>query len=164
MKLTDLNDVLVHELKDLYSAEKQLVEALPKVAKAAKNPRLRTAIEDHLEVTKEQLERLEKIGTSLGKKLTGHTCEGMKGLIKESDGLIEENEPGDALDAALIAAAQRVEHYEIAAYGSAVAFAKELGRDETAKMLQRTLDEEGEADKKLSSIAESTINERAVTA
>lgn len=164
MKLTDLNDVLVHELKDLYSAEKQLVDALPKVAKAATNPRLRTAIEEHLEVTKEQVERLEQIGKSLGKSLTGHTCEGMKGLIKESSGIIEENEPSDALDAALIAAAQRVEHYEIAAYGSAVAFAKELGRDETAKTLQRTLDEEGEADKQLSAIAESSINERAVTA
>ena len=162
MQLTNLKDVLVHELKDLYSAEKQLIEALPRVAKAASSAKLKNAIEKHLEVTKKQLTRIEEAGKSIGATVTGHTCEGMKGLVKEADGLIKENEKSEALDAALISAAQRIEHYEIAAYGSAVEFAKELGHDDVASMLQKTLDEEGKADKELTAIAESSVNERAV--
>ncbi len=161
MRLTDLQDVLAHEVKDLYSAEKQLVEALPKMARAAKDDRLRRAMEKHLEVTKEQVRRLEEVGKTLGTEVTGHACEGMKGLIKEADGLLEENDPSEALDVALISAAQRVEHYEIAAYGSAVAFAKELGHQDVARTLQTTLDEEGQADEELTSIAESRVNQRA---
>jgi ferritin-like metal-binding protein YciE len=161
MKLNDLQDVLAHEVKDLYSAEKQLVAALPKLAKAATDTKLRQAMEKHLEVTKEQLKRLEEVGKQLGTEVTGHACEGMKGLIKEAEGLLDENEPSEALDVALISAAQRVEHYEIAGYGSAVAFAKELGHHDVAKTLQKTLDEEGEADKELTAIAESRVNERA---
>jgi len=162
MQLTNLKDVLVHELKDLYSAEKQLIEALPRVAKAASSAKLKNAIEKHLEVTKKQLSRIEEAGKSIGATVTGHTCEGMKGLVKEADGLIKENEKSEALDAALISAAQRIEHYEIAAYGSAVEFAKELGHNDVASMLQKTLDEEGKADKELTAIAESSVNERAV--
>lgn len=161
MRLNDLKDVLAHEVKDLYSAEKQLVEALPKLAEAAKDARLREAMEKHLEVTKEQVKRLERVAKELGTEVTGHACEDMKGLIKEAEGLLKENDPGEALDVALISAAQRVEHYEIAAYGSAVAFAKELGHREVAKALQETLDEEGEADEALTEIAESRVNARA---
>ncbi|HEX7040338.1 MAG TPA: ferritin-like domain-containing protein [Trueperaceae bacterium] len=161
MRLTDLQDVLAHEVKDLYSAEKQLVEALPKMAKAATDDRLRQAMEKHLEVTREQVRRLEEVGRTLGSEVTGHACEGMKGLIKEADGLLKDNDPSEALDAALISAAQRVEHYEIAAYGSAVAFAKELGHHDVARTLQTTLDEEGAADKELTAIAESRVNQRA---
>ncbi|HZW29022.1 MAG TPA: ferritin-like domain-containing protein [Trueperaceae bacterium] len=161
MRLNDLQDVLAHEVKDLYSAEKQLVEALPKMAKAASDERLRKAMEKHLEVTRQQVARLEEVGKTLGTEVTGHACEGMKGLIKEAEGLLKENEPSEALDVALISAAQRVEHYEIAAYGSAVAFAKELGHHDVARTLQQTLDEEGQADKELTDIAESRVNQRA---
>lgn len=164
MQLSNLEDVLVHEIQDLYSAEKQLIEALPKMAKAASSSKLQQALEKHLEVTKEQLKRIEKVGESIGAKVNGHVCEGMKGLIKEADSILKENEPSEALDVALISAAQRVEHYEIGAYGSAVEFAKELGHDEAAKMLQKTLDEEGAADKELTKIAESGVNERAQAA
>src|SRR5690606_768529 len=161
MRLNDLRDVLTHEVKDLYSAEKQLVEALPKMAEAAHDSRLRQAMENHTEATKEQVKRLEEVGEMLGTEVTGHACEGMKGLIKEAQGLLDENEPGAALDVALISAAQRVEHYEIAGYGSAVAFAKELGQHDVARALQKTLDEEGEADEELTAIAESRVNQRA---
>lgn len=161
MQLNNLEDVLAHEIQDLHSAEKQLVAALPKMAKAATSSKLQKAFEKHLDVTKEQLKRIEDVGKQIGIKLDGHVCEGMKGLIKEASGLIEENEMSEALDVALISAAQRVEHYEIGAYGSAVEFAKELGHDDAAKMLQMTLDEEGAADKELTKIAEGGVNERA---
>jgi len=161
MQLNNLEDVLAHEIQDLHSAEKQLVAALPKMAKAATSSKLQKAFEKHLDVTKEQLKRIEEVGKKIGIELDGHVCEGMKGLIKEASGLIEENEMNEALDVALISAAQRVEHYEIGAYGSAVEFAKELGHDDAAKMLQMTLDEEGAADKELTKIAEGGVNERA---
>ncbi len=161
MQLNELKDVLAHEIKDLYSAERMLVKAMPKMAKAATSDRLRMAFEEHLEITKEQVRRLEEVGKALGIGINGHKCEGMEGLIAEGDGLIKENEPSEALDVALIGAAQRIEHYEIAAYGTAVALAKELGHDDAASTLQMTLDEEGEADKKLTQIAEGGVNERA---
>lgn len=161
MQLTNLNQVFEHELKDLYSAEKQLVDALPKMIESATHPKLKKAFEKHLDVTKAQLERVQAIGKSLGATVTGHTCEGMKGIVKEGDGLIRESKKGDALDAALIGAAQRVEHYEMAAYGTAVAHAKELGHSDVAKKLQKSLDEESEANEALTDIAERSVNQRA---
>lgn len=143
------------------SAEKQLVEALPKMAEAASNDKLKKAFEKHLEVTKEQLKRVEEIGKELGKTVTGHTCEGMKGIIKEGESIVKDGKKGHALDAALIGAAQRVEHYEIAAYGTAVAHAEELGHKDAAKKLQKTLDEESKANELLTDLAESTINQKA---
>ena len=161
MQLSNLNDVFEHGLKDLYSAEKQLVEALPKMAEAASNDKLKKAFEKHLEVTKEQLKRVEEIGKELGKTVTGHTCEGMKGIIKEGESIVKDGKKGHALDAALIGAAQRVEHYEIAAYGTAVAHAEELGHKDVAKKLQKTLDEESKANEQLTDLAENTINQKA---
>lgn len=161
MSLTDLKSVFEHDLKDVYSAEKQLVEALPILAKAASSSKLQKAIENHLEVTKEHLSRVEEIGKDLGITVTGHTCEGMKGLIKEGDSIMKDGKSGPALDAALIGAAQRVEHYEMAAYGTAVAHAKELGHTAAAKKLQKTLDEESKANEELTDIAEGAVNERA---
>jgi ferritin-like metal-binding protein YciE len=161
MSLTNLEDVLEHDLKDLYSAEKQLVEALPKMSKAATSAKLKKAFDMHLEVTKEQLKRVEEAGKALGVSVTGHTCEGMKGLVKEGDGLIKENDKGEALDVALIGAAQRVEHYEIAAYGTAVAHAEELGKKDVVKLLKKSLEEESKANEELTTIAEGGVNERA---
>ena len=161
MQLKTMDDVFQHELKDLYSAEKQLVEALPKMAKAASNQEFKTALEKHLEVTEMHMQRVEEIGKKLGSSVTGHTCEGMKGLIKEGEGLIKDSDKGDALDAALIGAAQRVEHYEIAAYGTAVAHAEQLGPTDIAKKLQKTLDEESKANEMLTKIAESSVNQMA---
>lgn len=161
MQLENLKDVFHHELQDLYSAEKQLVTALPKMAKAASSQELATAFEQHLDITKEQVKRIEAIGTELDLDFKGEKCEGMEGLIEEGASLIEENEPGPALDAALISAAQRIEHYEMAGYGSAVAFAKELGHAGAVAKLQQTLDEEGKADKELEMIALNSVNQEA---
>lgn len=161
MQLTSLKDVFEHELKDLYSAEKQLVDALPKMAQSASSDKLKKAFEKHLEITKEQLSRVEEIGEKLGAKVTGHTCEGIKGIVKEGESIMKDGKKGAALDAALIGAAQRVEHYEIAAYGTAVAHAEELGHKDVAKKLQKTLDEEAKANEMLTEIAESSVNQRA---
>jgi ferritin-like metal-binding protein YciE len=162
MKLRTLEDVLHHELRDLYSAEKQITQALPKMAEAATDAKLKAAFKDHLEMTKTHLERLEQLGRQLGVTLTGETCEGMKGLIKEGEELIEDAPAGEARDAALIAAAQRVEHYEMAGYGCARTYARTLGHGEAADLLQTTLDEEGATDEKLTKLAESRINEEAM--
>ena len=162
MKLQSLSDVFHHELTDLYSAEKQLAQALPKLAKAASSRELQNAFEQHLDQTKQHATRLEEIGEKLDIKVNGETCEAMKGLIKEGESLMKDNEAGEALDAALIAAAQRVEHYEIAAYGSARTFAKHLGHEEAARLLDQTLDEESATDEKLTRIAEGGgVNTRA---
>ena len=161
MQLTSLKDVFEHGLKDLYSAEEQLIEALPKMAKAATNAKLQSAFEKHLEVTRAQLERVQEVGKSLGVTVTGHTCEGMKGIVKEGNSIIKEGKKGDGLDAALIGAAQRAEHYEIAAYGTAVAHAKELGHTDVARKLQKTLEEEAKANEMLTKIAESSVNQMA---
>jgi ferritin-like metal-binding protein YciE len=158
MQVNTLEDVLVLQLQDLYSAEGQIIEALPKMIEAASSDELREAFEDHLQQTEEQYRRLEEIGEELDIEVSGEPCRGMEGLIEEGQQLIDENEPGPALDAALIAAAQRIEHYEIAAYGSAVAYAKQLDDGEVARILQQTLDEEGATDKKLTKLAEATIN------
>jgi ferritin-like metal-binding protein YciE len=159
-----LEELLVDELKDLYSAEKQLVTALPRMAKAASSPELRRAFERHTEETKRQVQRLEQIGADLDIRLTGKKCKGMEGLIAEGKELMEEDLDDNALDAGLIGAAQKVEHYEIAGYGTARTHAELLGFTKAAKLLQQTLDEEGMTDKKLTALAESIINVEAVEA
>jgi ferritin-like metal-binding protein YciE len=161
MKLKTLEDLLHHELKDLYSAETQLVKALPKMAEAADNEDLRAAFEEHLEQTKTHVERLEEAGEILGKKLTGHTCKAMKGLIEEGSDLIAEDADPAVKDAGLIGAAQRVEHYEIAGYGTARTLAEQLGKDDIAELLEETLEEEKETDERLTELAESHINAEA---
>jgi ferritin-like metal-binding protein YciE len=158
MKLKTIEDLLLHELKDLYSAENQLIKALPKMAKAASNEELKAGFEEHLEQTKGHAERLEEIGEKLGKKLTGHKCKAMEGLIEEGAELIDEDAEDSVRDAALIGAAQRVEHYEIAGYGTTIALARGLGHDDVAEILEQTLEEEKETDAKLTELAESTIN------
>ena len=158
MALNSLHDLYVDELKDLYSAENQLLKALPKMAKAAHAPELRTAIEEHLEVTKGQVVRLETIFKDLDESPKGKKCKAMEGLLEEGKEVMEEDAVPEVRDAALIAAAQRVEHYEMAGYGCVRTFANLLGFTEAAELLQETLDEEGEADKKLTELAESIIN------
>lgn len=153
MSVETMQELLVDELKDLYSAEKQIVRALPKVAKAASTPELREALLSHLEETKGHVARLEQMSEILGKKLTGKTCAGMKGVLDEGSEVLEETDKGTVRDAALIAACQRVEHYEMAGYGSVREFAKSLGYDEVASLLDETLAEEKSADKKLSGIS-----------
>ncbi|MGC2402241.1 MAG: ferritin-like domain-containing protein [Acidobacteriaceae bacterium] len=153
MSVETMQELLIDELKDLYSAEKQIVKALPKLAKAASTPELKDALLSHLEETKGQVDRLEKIAELVGKKLTGKTCVGMKGVLEEGSEVLEETDEGTLRDAALIAASQRVEHYEMAGYGSARDFANTLGLSEVAALLEETLAEEKEADKKLTSIS-----------
>jgi ferritin-like metal-binding protein YciE len=162
MKMKTLNDLLVHELKDIHSAEKQLLKALPKMAHAVTSPSLQQALEDHLQETQAQLERLEQIMNDLQIPLRGRKCEAMEGLIEEGKSLLEEKMDPQVLDAAIIAACQRVEHYEIAAYGCARTFAELLGMPEVAATLQLSLDEEGATDKKLTEIAMSHINQQAM--
>jgi ferritin-like metal-binding protein YciE len=164
MKLASLQDLYVEELRDLYSAENQITKALPKMAKAATAPKLKAAFEEHLEQTKGHVDRLETIFKKLGKPPTGKTCAAMKGLIEEGSELLEQKDKADpeVLDAGLIAAAQRVEHYEMAGYGTVRTFARQLGEDEAADLLQKTLDEEGETDKKLTALAEKAVNAKAV--
>jgi ferritin-like metal-binding protein YciE len=158
MAMDSLKDLYVDELKDLYNAENQLLKALPKMAKKASAPELKRAFQEHLTQTEGHVNRLEKIFEGLGEKPTGKTCKAMKGLIEEGKEIIEEDGDGSVLDAALIGAAQRVEHYEIAGYGVVRTFASLLGEEDAMESLQRTLNEEGEADKKLTQIAESVIN------
>ena len=158
MKLQTLNDLLHHELKDLYSAENQLVKALPKMAKAATNADLKAGFEEHLEQTKGHVERLDQIGEQLGMKLTGHKCKAMEGLIEEGAELIGEDAEDSVRDAGLIGAAQRVEHYEMAGYGTCRTWARLLGYENQAQLLQMTLDEEKQTDLDLTDIAESTVN------
>jgi ferritin-like metal-binding protein YciE len=166
MNLQSLNDVLVHELQDLHSAEQQLIEALPKMAGAATNDKLRTAFNDHLGETRHHLERIEDVCSQIGISPSGQRCKGMEGLIREGDEIITAAGDPAAKDAALIAAAQRVEHYEIAAYGTARTLADELGFEDAKDLLDQTLDEESNADSLLTKIAtggllKSGINEKA---
>jgi ferritin-like metal-binding protein YciE len=158
MELDTLKDLYIHELKDLYSVEKQLINALPKMAKAAKNEKLATGFREHLEQTKEHLARLEKILSQHKQSTRGPKCKGMEGIIAEGAELIEEEADPEVKDAGLIAAAQRVEHYEIAGYGSTRTFAELLGDDQGAELLQTTLKEEAETDQKLTDLAKSSIN------
>ena len=161
MKLETLDDVLQAELADLYSAEKQLVKALPKVADAASSPDLRKAIEHHLEETRGHVDRLEQVFEALGTKPSSEHCKAMEGLIAEGDEIIGMEGAGEAKDAALIGAAQRVEHYEIAAYGTARTLAEQLDRSGAASLLSETLDEESAADEKLTEIATAGVNRHA---
>ena len=158
MKLNSLEDLLHHELKDLFSAENQLVKALPKMAKAATNEELKAGFEEHLEQTKGHVERLNKIAEQLGIKLTGHKCKAMEGLIEEGAELIDEDAEDSVRDAGLIGAAQRVEHYEMAGYGTAIALAGHLGHEDAASLLHETLEEERQTDEKLTALAESAVN------
>ncbi len=158
MKLDSLDNLFVHELKDLLSAEKQLVKALPKMAKGASSDALRTAFEEHLEQTKEHVNRLERIFQILDKAARAEHCKAMEGLIEEGSDLLEEEGSATVKDAALIGAAQRVEHYEISAYGTARTLAELLGNTEAVNLLQQTLDEERETDEKLTQLAMSEIN------
>jgi ferritin-like metal-binding protein YciE len=162
MKLESLKDLYLEQLKDLYSAETQLVEALPKMAEAATSPDLRRGFTEHLRQTEEHVRRLERIFSELGEKPTGHTCEGMKGLIKEGNEMIKMRGEPSVIDAGLIAAAQRVEHYEIAGYGTVRTYAELLGKEDHVTLLERTLQEEEETDERLTELAESHVNEEAL--
>ena len=156
-----LKELYVDELKDIYSAENQLVKALPKMAKAATSNELRTGFEEHLGQTRGHVQRLEQIFKALGEKQTGKKCKGMEGLVAEGQEMMEEDFEDDLMDAALISAAQRVEHYEIAAYGTVRTYAELLGEDEAVTLLEQTLGEEKETDQKLSDLA-SDINVKAM--
>jgi ferritin-like metal-binding protein YciE len=163
MALESLQELYVEQLKDLHSAEEQIIEALPKMIEKASHAELRQAFEAHLRQTREQLRRLDQIGQRAGQKLTGHKCKGMAGLLEEGEETLKERADSDVLDAALIAAAQRVEHYEMAGYGCARTYAHLLGLDDDVKLLQQTLDEEGDTDHLLTDLAERVINIDALT-
>jgi ferritin-like metal-binding protein YciE len=158
MELETLRDLYIHELKDLYSAENQIIKALPKMVKAAANKELAAGFKQHLNQTKEHVARLEKILESHDESTRGPKCEGMEGLLKEGDEMIKEDAEDEVRDAGLIAAAQRVEHYEMAAYGCARTYAQLLGDPDGAQLLQTTLTEESDTDKKLTKLATSVIN------
>lgn len=158
MELETLKDLYIHELKDLYSAEKQLIKALPKMAKAATNRSLADGFKMHLTETKEHAVRVERILKSHDESTRGPKCKGMEGLIKEGQDMIDEDAEDEVRDAGLISAAQRVEHYEIAGYGSARTYAELVGDSQGAKALQQTLDEEGATDKKLTKLAKTVVN------
>jgi ferritin-like metal-binding protein YciE len=154
MSLGNLDELFLHEVKDLFDAEKQIVKALPKIIKAVETPELLNALEEHLTVTEKHVERLEEVFKLLEKPARGKKCAGMEGLLKEGSSLLEEDAEQPVLEAALIGAAQKVEHYEICAYGTLIAFAQELGYEEIAELLEQSLEEEKEADEALSEISE----------
>jgi ferritin-like metal-binding protein YciE len=162
MAVKSVNDLQLEELRDIYHAEKQLVKALPKMAKKAKSDKLRQAFEQHLDQTRGHVDRLEQVFDKLDTRPRAKRCEAMKGLIEEAEELMEEISTPEVLDAALIAAAQKVEHYEIASYGTLQALAEELGQNEVANLLEQTLNEEKEADQKLNQIALSDVNKTAL--
>jgi ferritin-like metal-binding protein YciE len=159
-----LHDAFIDELRDTYDAEKQLTKALPKLAKAASSPDLREAFETHLEETQGHIERLERVFESLDEKVRGKHCDGIAGIIEEGKSIMEEEFDDTTMDACLIAAGQRAEHYEMAAYGTLVAWANAMGHTNAAELLQQTLDEEKAADEKLTGLAESGINQSAADA
>ena len=160
-KMQTLDDLYVDHLKDLYSAEKQLVKALPKMAKKASSPDLQKAFQEHLRQTERQVERIEQIFSELDGSPRGKKCMGMEGLVEEGNEIMKEDAEPEVMDAGLIAAAQKVEHYEIASYGTVRAWAERLGYDKAARLLQETLDEESMANEKLNQIAESHVNMQA---
>ena len=157
----DLHQLFLDQLADVYNAEQQLTKALPKLAKAAESDELREAIESHLEETEEHVSRLEQVAESLDETLKRKTCPAMKGLIEEGEELLKEHKGSSAVDAAIIAAAQKVEHYEIATYGTLATWAEHMGHDEAAELLRQTEDEESAADEKLTEVAENIANQRA---
>ena len=157
-KMATLEDLYTDMLKDMYSAEKQLVKALPKLAKNAQSPDLKKAFQEHLKQTEGHVERIERIFSDMEGSPRGKKCVGMEGLIEEGNEIMQEDAEPDVLDAGLIAAAQKVEHYEISSYGTARAWAERLGYDKAARLLQQTLEEESMANEKLTQIAESHVN------
>ena len=157
-----LHDAFMHELRDTYDAEKQLKKALPKLAKASSSPKLRKAFEAHLQETVGQIDRLERVFESLDEKVRGKHCDGIAGIIEEGKSMMEETFDDKTMDACLIASGQRAEHYEMAAYGTLVAWAQAMGHTDAVKLLQKSLDEEKAADRKLSGLAEGGINRSAV--
>ena len=159
-----LHDAFIDELRDTYDAEKQLTKALPKLAKASSDPKLRQAFESHLEETRGQIERLEQVFESLEERPRGKHCDGIAGIIEEGKSIMEEDFDETTMDACLIAAGQRAEHYEMAAYGTLVAWARGMGHSEAERLLQETLEEEKAADEKLTSIAEAGVNQEAADA
>jgi ferritin-like metal-binding protein YciE len=159
-----LHDAFLDELKDSYDAEKQLTKALPKLAKAASTPKLRAAFESHLKETEGHVKRLEQVFASLGERPKGKHCDGIEGIIEEGKSVMEEDFDETTMDACLIAAGQRAEHYEMAAYGTLVAWATAMGHNEAARLLQKNLDEEKAADEKLTALAEGGINQQAAAA
>jgi ferritin-like metal-binding protein YciE len=163
MKLDSLQKLFVEELRDVYNAENQLLKALPKMAKSASSDELKQAFEDHLQETNEHVERLEQIFKGLEEKAKGKPCHAMKGLIEEGSEILEEEGEESVLDAGIIAAAQKIEHYEIATYGTLRTWANLLGEDDAAELLQQTLDEEGDTDKRLNDLAEDIVNPEALS-
>jgi ferritin-like metal-binding protein YciE len=163
MKLATLQDAFIEELKDLHNAENQILKALPRMAKAASSPELARAFEEHLDQTKTQVERLEQILDNAGASTRGKKCKGMEGIIEEGKDVLDLKGDADpiVLDALMIGSAQRVEHYEIAAYGTVCAFAKQLGQEDALRLLKQTLNEEEQTDKRLTQIAESHVNQMA---
>lgn len=173
--MNDLNDLLKHEIQDLYSAEEQILEALPKMVDKAKHPELKKALNDHLKVTREHIKRLDKVQQMLNVEETGgkkerllsrlfkssHKCKGMEGLIEEGESIMSEDMSQEVLDAAIIASAQKIEHYEICAYGTTRTYARELGMEDVARILEQTLNEEYYSDDLLTELAESRINQKA---
>jgi ferritin-like metal-binding protein YciE len=164
LQLDSMESLLVEQLQDLYDAEQRLTKALPKVADAAQNPSLKAAVQQHLRETQNHVSRLERAFQLLGQSAQSKTCEAMKGLISEGDEVISAGGNPEVKDAALIAAAQRVEHYEISGYGSARTFAQRCGKQDVARLLQETLDEEAATDRKLTQLAERTVNPQAAMA
>ena len=158
-----LHDAFIDEIRDAYDAEKQLIKALPKMVKAATSPELKAAFENHLEETRGQVERLEEVFAALEEKVQGKHCDGIEGILEEGDAVMEEEFDDVAMDACLIASGQRAEHYEMAAYGSLIAWARSLGHPEVAELLELTLNEEKAADAKLTALAEGGINDEAAT-
>jgi len=156
-----LHDAFIEELRDVYDAEKQLIKALPKMARSASSRELRGLLETHLEETRGQVERLDEVFASIEQKPRGKHCEGIAGIIEEGKSILEEDFDGPTLDASIIAAGQRAEHYEIAAYGTLVAWARAMGHDDAAELLEQTLEEEKAADEKLSALAEGGLNQEA---
>ncbi len=163
-KLDSLEPLMIDELRDILDAEKQITKALPKMVKAASSEQLRSAFQQHLEQTNGQIERLNQVFEELGERARGKKCEGMQGIIEEGQQMLEEADEGPTRDALLIAAAQKVEHYEIASYGTARTFASQLGHSRAASLLEQTLEEEKATDQKLTSLAESIANPRAARA
>lgn len=162
MKIDTLEKLFVHELKDVYNAEKQIEKALPKMAKAAHNEELRSAFEEHLQQTRDQIKRLEKVFDIMNMNPRSEHCAGMEGIVEECKDLLDQDVEPDVLDAGLIACAQKVEHYEIASYGTIREYAQELGHDDAAKLLGETLSEEEETDRKLTKLATSAVNQKAI--
>ena len=161
MKLNNLKDLLLHEIQDIYSAEQQITKALPKMIKATSSDKLKQAFETHLQETEQQIQRLEKVFELMGEKAKGEKCKAMEGIIKEAESMMSEKADESVMDAALIGSAQRVEHYEIAAYGTVCTWAKQLGMKDVLKELAATLEEEKKTDALLTKIAEKAVNKEA---